>query len=108
MIFLNDGPIPEDRLQVMEKSGEVLARSKLGARGSMRAALDIPVVRAWPHRPLVWFAEDDYLYQPCALNDLIAAAAAYPDTWSFCALCRDSLAAAKRRPIRRPRPGQMA
>jgi hypothetical protein len=83
VIFLNDGPIPEDRLRVMEKSGEVLARSNLGARGSMRAALAIPVLRDWPHDDLVWLAEDDYLYQPRALNDLIAAADAYPDASYF-------------------------
>jgi hypothetical protein len=83
VIFLNDGPIPEDRLRVMEKSGEVLGRSKLGPRGSMRAALEIPIFRAWPHDHVVWFAEDDYLYQPRALNDLIAAADAYPDASYF-------------------------
>jgi hypothetical protein len=82
-IFLNDGPIPDDRLRVMENSGEVMARSKLGARGSMWIALKMPIVRAWPHDDLVWFAEDDYLYQPRALTDLIAAADAYRDASYF-------------------------
>jgi hypothetical protein len=83
IIFLNDGPIPQDRLRIMEKSGEILARSNLGLRGSMQSALAIPTLRAWPHDHLVWFSEDDYLYLPHALNDLVAAAQAYPEAAYF-------------------------
>jgi hypothetical protein len=83
ILFLNDGPIPQDRLRVMEKSGEVLARSNLGLRGSMQSALAIPTLRAWPHDHLVWLSEDDYLYLPHALNDLIAAAQAFPEASYF-------------------------
>jgi hypothetical protein len=47
LIFLNDGPIPADRLRLMEASGEVLARSKLGLRGSMQGALALPGATIW-------------------------------------------------------------
>jgi hypothetical protein len=83
VIFLNDGPIPPERLQVMQKSGEVLARSNLGSRGSWQNTLALPAQRGWPGDDLVWFAEDDYLYLPHALGDLIAAAEAYPEAAYF-------------------------
>ena len=83
LIFLNDGPIPADRLRLMEMSGQVLARSKLGLRGSMREALALPTARGWPVSDLVWLSEDDYLYLPRALPDLIAAAEACSDAAYF-------------------------
>ena len=78
LIFINDGPIPEDRLSLMKASGEVIMRSKLGMRGSLRAILELPLARSWPEDDLVWFAEDDYLYLPRAFVDLVAAADAFP------------------------------
>lgn len=83
IIFLNDGPIPADQLRMMEQWGEVIARSNLGLRGSWETTLEIPVARAWPDDDLVWLAEDDYLYQPRALKDLIAAADAHPEASYF-------------------------
>ena len=82
-IFLNDGPIPADRLRIMEKSGEVVTLPHAGMQASMLSALAIPSERAWPNDDLVWFAEDDYLYLPHALNDLVAAAETYPDASYF-------------------------
>jgi hypothetical protein len=78
LIFVNDGPIPEDRLQLMKSAGEVVMRERLGMQGSMRAILELPIMRSWPADDLVWFAEDDYLYLPHAFADLIAAAKAFP------------------------------
>lgn len=83
VVFLNDGPIPADRLQVMQRCGEVLAYSKLGNIGSVQHGLALPAARSWPDDELVWFAEDDYLYLPHALADLVAAAAAFPDVAYF-------------------------
>jgi hypothetical protein len=83
IIFLNDGPIPEDRLRIMERSGEVVARSKLGLRGSWLSTLAIPHLRSWPDDDLVWLSEDDYLYLPHALSNLAAAAGACPDASYF-------------------------
>jgi hypothetical protein len=83
IIYLNDGPIPADRIRLMERSGEILACSRLGMKGSMRRALAIPYERAWPADDLVWFAEDDYLYLPQAFKDLVAAAISFPDADYF-------------------------
>jgi hypothetical protein len=83
LIFINDGPIPEDRLTLMKASGEVLMRSKLGMRGSLQAILELPTLRPWPEDDLVWFAEDDYLYQPNAFVDLLAAVEAFPQATYF-------------------------
>jgi hypothetical protein len=86
LIFINDGPIPEDRLTLMKASGEVLMRSKLGMRGSLQAILELPTLRPWPEDDLVWFAEDDYLYQPNA--------------FVFWLVCPDRHAAAERHSVR--------
>jgi hypothetical protein len=83
VIYLNDGPIPTDRLRLMERSGEVLARAHMGLEGSIRSALALPAERHWPRGDLVWLAEDDYLYQPRALTGLVAAAEAYPEAAYF-------------------------
>jgi hypothetical protein len=83
IIFINDGPIPGDRLRVMEGAGEVLSRSGLGLRGSLREALSLPSVRRWQASDLVWFSEDDYLYLPQALSDLISAANTFPQASYF-------------------------
>jgi hypothetical protein len=81
--FLNDGPIPAPLLRIMESHGEVEARAKLGVRGSLRAALALPVERGWAKQDLVWFSEDDYLYQPHAFTGLVGAASAFPEAAYF-------------------------
>lgn len=85
LVFLNDGPIPRDRLVLMEGAGEVVSRSRLGIRGSFHAGLALPMEREWPDEDIVWLAEDDYLYQARALRDLLAAAEAIPEA-SYLAL----------------------
>src|SRR6266511_6323917 len=80
LVFLNDGWIPPERLAIMRSAGEVVAEARLGGNeGSFRKALAIPRVRKWSDDDLVWFAEDDYLYDPRALAGLIGAAAAMPE-----------------------------
>jgi hypothetical protein len=79
LVFLNDGPIPTDRLDLMHTAGEVVPRSRLGFRGSYLAGFALPLERGWPDEDLVWFGEDDYLYQARALRDLLAAAEAFPE-----------------------------
>lgn len=83
LIFLNDGPIPGDRLRVMEASGEIIARANLGMRGSIRAGMALPAQRRWKPGDLVWFAEDDYLYLPQAFGDLLKAAELFPQAAYF-------------------------
>jgi hypothetical protein len=79
LVFLNDGPIPADRLRLMEAHGEVRALR----RGGSAAATYREVVAAEAARPgaddeVVWFAEDDYLYLPDAFVRLTEGAAALP------------------------------
>ncbi|HEY2735923.1 MAG TPA: hypothetical protein VGI70_18125, partial [Polyangiales bacterium] len=83
IVYLNDGPIPADRLALMERTGEVIARHGLGNKRSLAVAYDIPRVRDWPDRDLVWFAEDDHLYRADSLTGLVAAASAWPDADYF-------------------------
>jgi hypothetical protein len=85
LVFLNDGPIPGDRLDLMRAAGEVVPRTRLGFRGSYRAGIALPLERGWPDEDLVWFGEDDYLYQARALRDLLAASEAFPEA-SYLAL----------------------
>jgi hypothetical protein len=79
LIFLNDGPIPPERLKLMKAAGEVVSKSNMGNKGSIEAALGMPMQRKWADDDLVWFAEDDYLYLPNALSDLRMAAESAPD-----------------------------
>ncbi|HEY2736693.1 MAG TPA: hypothetical protein VGI70_21985 [Polyangiales bacterium] len=83
ILYLNDGPIPPDRLRVMERTGEVIARAKLGNAGSLRLAYALPRTRSWADHDLVWYAEDDYLYRPDALSGYLAAAAVWPEASYF-------------------------
>jgi hypothetical protein len=83
IIFLNDGPIPADRLAVMRRCGEVVSREGLGGAGSMRAALRIVAERPWPDSDLVWLAEDDHLYRSNAFQGLLAAANVCPEADYF-------------------------
>ncbi|MGI8882335.1 MAG: hypothetical protein ACR2KJ_17845 [Jatrophihabitans sp.] len=78
MVFVNDGPIPSDRLQAMKRTGEVITLPDVGAKRSFLAALAMPARRGWPARDVVWFAEDDYLYLPTAFCQLGRAADAAP------------------------------
>ncbi len=68
ILFLNDGPIPKDRLAVMQSSGEVkqIADEPVGMRTSYRTAWELPRALGWPPDTLVYFSEDDYLYHPDA------------------------------------------
>ncbi|HKU38197.1 MAG TPA: hypothetical protein VJR89_08620, partial [Polyangiales bacterium] len=83
ILYLNDGAMPADRLALMERTGEVLARHKLGNKGSLRTALALPERRRWAPHDLVWLAEDDYLYTPHALRDMLSASRAFPSAAYF-------------------------
>ena len=78
IVFLNDGPIPAERVRLMEQSGEVVEREDHGLKHSLLSTLRLPTERRWPADDLVWFAEDDYLYQLQAFQALTQAAATLP------------------------------
>lgn len=78
IVFVNDGPVPEERLARMREAGEVVTLPGVGMRGSYVAALRLPDRFGWPDDDLVWFSEDDYLYAPDAFVRLVAAATQLP------------------------------
>lgn len=85
VIFFNDGPIPADRLVIMERFGEVvqLADRAKGMRASYRAALSMVKTRPWPDHDVVSYVEDDYLFTPDALCYLVDAMVGLPEASYF-------------------------
>ena len=83
LLFVNDGPIPSPRMELMAAAGEIIQLHAGSNRGSYRATIDVPREREWPDDDLVWFAEDDYLYERDALTVLRDGAAALPQASYF-------------------------
>jgi hypothetical protein len=91
-VFLNDGAIPGERLELMTSAGEVASvtepsprfrqvLSHSGEEGVTRswlAALSVVEAREWPDDDLVYFVEDDYFHHPQALTRLFGVAVAFP------------------------------
>ncbi|GAA4979879.1 hypothetical protein [Kineococcus glutinatus] len=73
VVFLNDGPIPAERLDVMRAWGTPLPFTGGSNRRSYLRALALPRQRDWAGEDLVLLAEDDYLWTPAALTALLAA-----------------------------------
>ena len=85
VIFLNDGPIPGPRREIMERFGRVvqIAETAQGMRASYRASLGLLRTERWADDDLVAYNEDDYLYMPDALVRLVEAAPALPEASYF-------------------------
>lgn len=84
LVFINDGHMPEERLSVMERFGEVRSVRRGGSdTNSYREMLADENARSGEPDDLIWLAEDDYLYVPDALCQLVAGAAALPDADYF-------------------------
>lgn len=79
VVFLNDGPVPADRLRMMEQAGEVVELPSVGMRGSHFHALGLGRARGWPDESVAYLCEDDYLFAPQALRRLAAAVTEQPD-----------------------------
>lgn len=77
VVFVNDGPVPENRLRVMRRFGRVvqIADQARGMRASYRFALSLADRESWADDDVVSFHEDDYLYTEGALPALVEAAA---------------------------------
>ncbi len=82
-LFLNDGPIPEERARLMRGAGRAIDLPGLGNSGSCRRALAEASAPGPPDTDLVYISEDDYLYLPEAFRDLAAAAEAIPEAAYF-------------------------
>jgi hypothetical protein len=74
--FVNDGPMPEDRLEVMGRWGEVVSLPGLGNSPSYREALKMATAVS---EPLMYMAEDDYLYTEDAFPKMMRAFEELPD-----------------------------
>ncbi|MVA75073.1 hypothetical protein GC722_03375 [Auraticoccus sp. F435] len=85
VVFLNDGPVPAERLTVMERAGRVvqLGDEPQGMRASYRAALELATGSDWPDEDVVFLVEDDYLFTEEALVALAEAAAGLPEASYF-------------------------
>jgi hypothetical protein len=73
IVFLNDGPVSEEVLDLMRGRGEILELPGLGLFGSLMTALRLPQERGWADDDVVYFCEDDYLHTADALVHLEAA-----------------------------------
>lgn len=84
IVFLNDGEIPPERLDLMLRFGEPMqvadvpeivperhltqtTTGSLGLTRSLLASLALPDSRGWADGDVVYFVEDDYLHRPEAL-----------------------------------------
>ncbi len=84
LTFLNDGPIPADRLALMRESGEVLTLNGSGGmRASYLAALRWATSQRFADSDVVWFSEDDYLYDPDAFLALERLARERPGSTNY-------------------------
>jgi hypothetical protein len=83
VLFLNDGPIPEDRARLMRGAGSVVAMPGLGNSGSYLKAVAKATAPELADTDLVYLSEDDYLYVPAAFRDLVTAAEAIPEASYF-------------------------
>ncbi len=85
IIFFNDGPVPADRLAIMERFGRVvqLAETAQGMRTSYRAALLLSRTEPWSDDDVVSYVEDDYLFTEDAFLALDDAALELPEASYF-------------------------
>ena len=83
VVFLNDGPLADDRLKLMNDSGEVIALPGVGKSRSLRAALSMLETKGWSDADTVYLAEDDYIFHPDAMLALATAVDAIPQASYF-------------------------
>lgn len=83
--LLADGPIPDDLRSMALRHGRVvdIPGGPVGMRGSYLAAIKLPARAGWPEDDLVYFSEDDYLYDEFAFTSLTSAASAIPAAGYF-------------------------
>ena len=75
VVFVNDGPVPEDRLGLMMAAGRLISMgdAPAGMRASYVFALDLPDRDSWAADDVVMFLEDDYLFTADAFVALVEA-----------------------------------
>lgn len=104
MTFINDGPIPPDRLEMMQDAGRVIGDGFVDNRHSLRETLRRAARREYDHsEDLIWLAEDDYLYTPRAFEHLEDAARRMPEADYFSLYMGDPELRSKEHPPPRDR-----
>jgi hypothetical protein len=83
ILFLNDGPIPAPRLDIMMNSGRVVTLPGVGNSASYRVAVSMATRSELADEDFVFLAEDDYLYLPDAFQTLLTAVRALPSVMYF-------------------------
>ncbi|SDS94636.1 hypothetical protein [Microlunatus soli] len=85
VIFVNDGPIPADRLELMRSAGRVISLGDVpsGMRASYRFALHLPDTEGWPDDDVVMLVEDDYLFAADSFSALADAVEDLTDVGYF-------------------------
>ena len=76
ILFLNDGPVPDERVALMRRWGSVIDLPGLGNGPSFRRAVESAL--AMPDGTVAYLAEDDYLYVEPALERVTGVFAAVP------------------------------
>ena len=82
-VFVNDGPVSVEQLDLMRPVGTVTELPRVGMRRSYTFGLHLPQRMGWAADDVVWFSEDDYLYCPDAFVQLMRGAEAMPDVSYF-------------------------
>lgn len=77
IVFLNDGPVPEDRVALMRAWGTVVELGGIGNGPSFKASVQAALEAS--DDAIAYFAEDDYLYLEPGLERLLAVFQAVPD-----------------------------
>lgn len=85
IVFVNDGPIPPDRMALMARRGQVVhvANGPAGMRTSYLTGLLQATERRWGDDDVAYFCEDDYLHTVDAFATLAAAAEQLPEVAYF-------------------------
>jgi glycosyltransferase involved in cell wall biosynthesis len=85
LLFFNDGPIPADKLAIMEARGRTvqIGERAQGMRTSYRSALELVASEPWADDDVVCYVEDDYLFTDDALLALHDATEGIPDASYF-------------------------
>lgn len=97
ILFLNDGPIPAERTDLMRRIGHLRPVVCGSNRRSYQLMLNLAAETSWDDDDVVWFAEDDYLYTPDSLHSLSAAVRELTDGDYFSMFSPYDLAAGRSR-----------
>ncbi len=74
IVFVNDAPVAPRIEKIMAGAGEMVNRANLNMHQSYWTAMAQAKARHWSDDDLVYFGEDDYLFQPDAFISLVETA----------------------------------